>query len=749
MTATAGATGGAQAPPAPEAPDIRLLFEPRGVAVIGASDNPGKIGYNIVSNIKLGGYRGRVFPVNPKGGEVLGYRMLGSIDEADGPVDLAVITIPAKLVFDSLEGCARKGVKFLAIITSGFSETGNTKEEHRIVQYARDHGMRVLGPNIFGIYTRACALNATFGPKGILPGAVAIISQSGAIGSAMFGKTAAEGIGLSAMVSIGNKSDIDESDCMEYLMGHEDTRAIMLYMEGVKEGERFVRALKDATARKPVVIIKAGRSKRGALAAASHTGSLAGADDVFDDVVRQCGAVRAENIQEALDWCKFLAEAATPKGTNTLIITNGGGIGVMAADACEKFGVGLYDDVETIRRHFSGVVPEFGSLKNPVDLTGQAPADYYGSSLAAALELDSVHAVICLYCETAVFDPDRLAAIIKEQYERYRPRKPVVFSFFGGGVLEDRVAALRKAGVPVFSDVYEAVSCLGASFRHQAHRAYVAEASAHAHEEPSIDMAAVGRVVDGALAEGRTFLLANEGRAVMDACGVRMPKSRVARGIDDAVRAAHEIGYPVVMKVVSKDIIHKSDAGGVALDLVDDSEVVDAFQAIMDSCRAFNPRAVIEGVEVGQMVKGGVETIVGARRDPVFGPTVMFGLGGIYVEVLKDVSFRASPLDRREAMRMVSEIRSYPLLLGVRGEERKDIEGILDVMLRLDPLLRREGRITDIEANPLRVFDQGEGVVALDVRILLKGPSPKPAQGAGPAPAPGPGQGPGHKEATA
>jgi acyl-CoA synthetase (NDP forming) len=240
--------------------------------------------------------------------------MLASIDEADGPVDLAVITIPAKLVYDSLEGCARKGVKFHAIITSGFSETGNTKEEHRIVQYAREHGMRVLGPNIFGIYTRACALNATFGPKGILPGAVAIVSQSGAIGSAMFGKTAAEGIGLSAMVSIGNKSDIDESDCMEYLMQHEDTRVIMLYMEGVKDGERFVRALKDATARKPVVIIKAGRSKRGALAAASHTGSLAGADDVFDDVVRQCGAVRAENIQEALDWSKFLAEAAAPPG---------------------------------------------------------------------------------------------------------------------------------------------------------------------------------------------------------------------------------------------------------------------------------------------------------------------------------------------------------------------------------------------------------------------------------------------------
>jgi acyl-CoA synthetase (NDP forming) len=594
--------------------------------------------------------------------------------------------------------------------------------------------MRVLGPNIFGIYSRACALNATFGPKGILPGSVAIVSQSGAIGSAMIGKTAAERIGLSAMVSIGNKADIDESDLIEHLMDDPSTRVIMLYMEGVRDGERFLRALRRATARKPVVVIKAGRSRRGALAAASHTGSLAGSDDVFDAVVRQCGAIRAENIQEALDWSKFLAGSALPAGRRALILTNGGGIGVLAADACEKHGVGLYDDGETLRRRFRDVVPPFGSLKNPVDLTGQATPDDYDSSLGAALELEGVHAVVCLYCETGVFDPDRLAEIVTRRYGQYRPVKPVVFSFFGGQALEDRVVGLRKAGVPVFSDVYQAVACLGASFRQSSH---LADGPGTAIEElPGMDIAAARRAVDGAAAEGRTFLLAHEARELMGAAGVGMPESRIARSLEGTVAAARETGFPVVMKVVSKDIVHKSDAGGVALDLEDEREVVDAYQAIMQSCRAHAPHAVIEGVEVTRMVAGGVETIVGARRDPTFGPTVMFGLGGIYVEVLRDVTFRASPVDRREAMRMVSGVRSYPLLLGVRGEERKDIEGILDAILRVQALLQALPRVTDVELNPLRVFDQGEGVVALDARVLLaaEGPGGHPNHSSSPSP---------------
>jgi len=358
-----------------EKTDIKYLFEPRGVAVIGASENPEKIGYRIVENIVNSGYPGGIYPINPKGGEVLGHRIYRDLSEVEGEVDLAVIAIPAKFVLDAVKECGENGVKHLVIITSGFSEVGKRAEERALVETARKYGMRILGPNIFGIYSAKASLDATFGPGGILPGHVAIITQSGALGIAMIGKTAAESLGLSTLVSVGNKSDIDESDLLEYLADDENTTVILLYIEGVKGGERLLSILRRITRAKHVIVIKSGRSKRGAAAAASHTGSLAGADEVFDAVMRQVGVLRAESVQEAFDWARFLADSPLPKRKDAVIITNGGGIGVLATDACEKYGVSLYDDQEALKKAFSSVMPEFGSTKNPVDLTGQATAE--------------------------------------------------------------------------------------------------------------------------------------------------------------------------------------------------------------------------------------------------------------------------------------------------------------------------------------------------------------------------------------
>ena len=342
-------------------PDIKYLFEPRAVAVIGASHDPAKIGHKIVANIVASGYRGRLHPVNPKGGEILGLPVSRSVAEIPGDeLDLACVVVPAKYVFEAVKGCADRGVKFCMAISSGFSDVGNREEERKIVEYARAHGMRVLGPNILGVYSRPAAMNATFGPSRIAPGKVAIVTQSGAIGLSMIGKTAVESIGLSAIVSVGNKADIDEADLLDYLVADEGTSVVLMYVEGVQKGERFVSALREATRRKPVVIIKSGRSERGAIAAASHTGSVAGSDEVFDDVVRQCGVLRAESIGEAFEWCKFLSDTPMPKGERTLIVTNGGGIGVMAADACEKYGVRLFDDPKLLKELFSSVTPEFG-----------------------------------------------------------------------------------------------------------------------------------------------------------------------------------------------------------------------------------------------------------------------------------------------------------------------------------------------------------------------------------------------------
>ena len=698
-------------------PDIKYLFEPRSIAVIGASSVPTKIGYKILQNIVEVGYTGKIYPVNPKGGEILGHKVYRSIEEIDGDVDVAVLVIPAKLVYDTVVACGKKQVKHLSVISSGFSEVGNLEEEQKIVAYAREHGMRILGPNIFGHYSAKVSLNATFGPRDIHPGNVAIITQSGALGIAMIGKTGVQNIGLSAIISVGNKTDIDENDLIQYLIEQDETKIILMYIEGIHDGDRLVQTLKMATRIKPVIVIKSGRSKRGAMAAASHTGSLAGADDIFDAIMRQCGVFRAESIQDALDWCKFLSHASTPKGHNSVIITNGGGVGVLATDACEKYDVRLFDDTERLRVTFESITHGFGSTKNPIDLTGEATRDDYETALKDALDDPEIHSVISLYCETAVMDVDQLTDMILTMHAQYKDQgKPVVFSIFGGDLTEQAIGRLTKENIPVFRDVYEAVSCLGILHAHGRNLVRPDDI----YDEPAFDMQKIDAIIDKALENGRHFLLAHEGQELLKAAGLDGPGGGVARSMPEAVDLAETIGYPVVMKVVSRDILHKSDVGGVLLDLESKEEVVDAYQTIIHTCKTQVPNARIEGVEVVTQIAPGTEVILGARRDKSFGPVLMYGLGGIYVEVMKDVAFRALPITHKELGTMIKDIKSYPLLLGVRGESRRDIDGIEDALLRVGTILRHCPRITDFEINPLMVYSQGEGVKPVDVRVLIK-----------------------------
>jgi len=696
--------------------DIKHLFEPGSIAVIGASNDERKIGFSLLRNILTGGFKGKIYPVNPQGGSIQGLRVYRDIGDIEDEIDVTCISIPAPGVLDAVKRCSRKGVKFAVIITSGFSEVGNTEEEKAIVSYARGHGMGILGPNIFGLYSAASALNCTFGSEYVSPGSVGIITQSGAIGLAMIGKTAAENIGLSAMVSVGNKSDIDEADLLEYLVPQDLTKIILMYIEGVKDGEKLARQLKKATAVKPVIVIKSGRSRRGALAAASHTGSLAGSDEVFDHIMRQCGVLRAESIKDAFDWCDFFSNHPLPKGENTLIITNGGGIGVLAADACEKYGIQLYDDTKKLKDIFSPIVPAYGSTKNPVDMTAEARTRDYDAAFNTALGLEHVHAVLGLYCETAVFDKENLADMIARNDGTLKAAgKPAAFSLLGGDSTKRDIERLEKKGIAVFDDVYQAVSPLGAMFQYYRHRTD----QPGPIEEPPVDGTTLDAVCLRALKEGRTFLFSHEAQSVMKSAGIPVPLSLIARSIEDAVKYAEEIGYPVVLKIISKDILHKSDAGGIALDLLNREEVIDGYEAVIRNCRTAVPQAVIDGVEVAQMVSPGTEIIAGARVDRIFGPIVMVGLGGIYVEVMKDVTFRALPLDRKEVLRMIKEIRSYPLLLGVRGEKTKDIDSLVDVILKLGSIIRTCRHISDIEINPLLIYEQGVGVKAVDVRILL------------------------------
>ncbi len=697
-------------------PDIKLLFEPRSVAVIGVSQEPGKIGYKILENMIEVGYQGQIYPINPRGGQALGLDILKRIEDIEGEVDVAVIAIPARFVYDAVVSCAKKQVKFLTIISSGFSEVGNLEEEQRVLKLARANNMRILGPNIFGHYSAKVALNATFGPRDIRPGNVAIITQSGALGIAMIGKTAVQNIGLSSIISVGNKTDINESDLLEYLIDQAETKIILIYVEGIQEGERLVAMLKRATKVKPVIVIKSGRSRRGAVAAASHTGSLAGSDKVFDAIMRQCGVLRAESIQEALEWSKFLSHTPLPQGRNTIIITNGGGVGVMATDACEKYEIKLYDDQEKLRETFESVAHGFGSTKNPVDITGAATKADYVKALKEALVDDDIQSVIALYCETAMLDSQELTEMIDEMYSQYQAiGKPITFSVFGGEKTEAAITVLHQNNVPVYRDVYDAVSCLGAL--HFIRKIQVREVAPHT--EADIDVDAVNRLIDSALADGRRFLLAEEGQGILAAAQLPGPQGGVVHSVQAAVSLADEIGYPVVMKVVSRDILHKSDAGGVLLDLDSPDEVVDGYQTIIYSCKANVPNATIDGIEVVEQIKAGTEVILGGRRDANFGPTLMFGLGGIYVEVMKDVAFRAIPMSQNELRTMIKEIRSYPLLLGVRGEARKDIESIIIALEKVSALISLVPRITDIEINPMVVYQQGSGARAVDIRVLL------------------------------
>ncbi|MCK4255908.1 CoA-binding protein, partial [candidate division WOR-3 bacterium] len=548
------------------APNMKYLFEPQSVAVIGASHNEKKIGYKILENIIDSKYPGKIYPVNPKGGEILGLQVYKSLKEINKEIHLVCIAIPVKYTFDAVKDCASCNIKFIILITSGFSEIGNINGERRIVEYANKNGMRILGPNIFGVYSSKAPINLTFGPKDIKPGNIAIITQSGAIGIAMLGKTKAENIGVSSVVSVGNKSDIDEADLLEYLVNDKNAKVILMYIEGIKNGEKLVRMLKNSTKKKPIIVIKSGRSERGAMAAASHTGSLAGADEIFSDIMKQCGVIRAESIQDAFNWCKFLANSPSPKGENTIIITNGGGIGVLATDACEKYGVHLYDDIQTTKEIFTDVVPEFGSTKNPIDLTGQATVADYECALKAALKSKDIHSIICLGCETAVFDAKNLFLIIDKMFSESRPSKPLVFSFFGGIEMENLVNHLKINGIPALSDVYEAVPCFGAMYVNYRNIKYQEDFD-NKSEKVEMDNNIINNIIKNVRKDKRHFVLSYEAERIMKAAGIKMPESNLAHNIDEAVMYSEKIGYPVVMKVVSKDIIHKSDIGGVALDI--------------------------------------------------------------------------------------------------------------------------------------------------------------------------------------
>ncbi len=695
---------------------LEAFFAPRSVAVIGASATPGKMGYILLDNILRGGYQGKLYPINPKGGEILGRPVYPSIQDVPDEVDLAIIVIPAAAIPEVVEECGQKGVKALLIISAGFRETGpeGARREREVVARAQKYGMRILGPNVLGLIDTISCLNATFATTMARPGEIAFLSQSGALGSAILDWSQEEAIGFSHFVSLGNRADVNEVDLLEAWADDPHSKVILAYLEGIADGEAFMRVARQVTRKKPVIAIKSGTTAAGTRAISSHTGSLAGSERAYEAAFDQTGIIRAESVQDLFDFAEIFAYQPMLRNNRIAIVTNAGGPGILATDTCERAGLVLAQFAKETIEAMAPYLPPTANLYNPVDVIGDAQSDRYRVALNAVLRDPGVDGVVVLLTPQAMTDVEAIAQTVVETSRAYD--KPVVTSFIGGEVVEPAVRLLQANHIPTYPFPERAVLALGAM---ECYRRWL-ERPPQRLVHFRVRKEEVQEVFDQARREGRLNLGEVEARQVAEAYGLCLPRAKLARSPDEAVRLATEIGYPVVMKIASPDILHKSDIGAVKVGLANSTDVRDAYELIEYRARRHHPNADIWGILVQQMISGGREVIIGMSRDPQFGPLLVFGLGGIYVEVLKDVVFRIAPIDRNEAREMVESIRSFPLLKGVRGQPPADVDAIVETILRVAQLVTDFPDVVEMDVNPLIVREVGQGAIVLDARIILR-----------------------------
>jgi acetate---CoA ligase (ADP-forming) len=692
------------------------LLRPKGIAIVGASSTPGKIGHTVVKNLVESGYEGGIYPVNPTADEILGLKVYKSVLDIPEPVDAAAITVPAKFVIDVAKECGEKGVKGLIVITSGFAEVGETELEEEVVRIAHSYGMRVLGPNVVGTLSNSDNMNASFAPFLPLEGSASLVSQSGALLIAIDAITYTRRIGFDKMISIGNMSDVDFGDMVSWLNEDENTKCITLYIEGITDGRRFIK--ESANAHKPIVVLKAGKSEHGAAAAASHTGSLAGAQKIYSAAFEQSGAIQATDLSDLFNCTLALSLQPPMRGDNLLVITNGGGVGVLATDSAEHAGVPMKFAPEAVQEELKKHMPYFGSAKNPVDLTGMAGNEWYFDSTKFAFAHEWVDGLVVLYCETAMTNPMEIAKSLHRAItETGIKDKPVTISFVGGERSDEAMQWLVENGIPAYNDPHLAVKAMGTLRDYARLEELKNEPINNNHE---VDKQTALGIIKEVRANGRTGLTEIESKKIFKAYGLPVVQTAVVSTVDEAVDKAETFGYPIVMKIVSPDILHKSDAGGVKVNIQDEAGVRDAYQTILDNAKAFKADADIHGILIQEMAPWGTETIVGSVNDPTFGPTVMFGLGGIFVEVLKDVTFRVAPISDKEAQIMLDGIRGAPILDGVRGEAPRDRKALAEVLSRYAFMITDLGEdILESDANPILVYEEGKGVKVVDARIIL------------------------------
>ena len=696
---------------------LNQLLKPKTIAVVGASSVPGKIGYTVVDNLLKSGYSGEVYPINPTATEILGLKVYPNIKDVPAYVEAAVITVPAKAVPQVIEDCGQKKVKGLIVITSGFAESGRRDLEDQIVEIAHRYGMALLGPNIVGTLSNSDKLNASFAPFLPLNGKASLVTQSGALLIAIDAATYTRNVGFDKLVSIGNMADVNIADLVTWLDDDPNTTCISLYIEGLRDGRQFIEACQHA--HKPIIALKAGVSAHGAAAAASHTGSLAGAAKVYGAAFQQAGVIGASDLSNLFDRTLALSLQPPMKGDNLIIITNGGGVGVLATDAAEKFGLPLKFAPEEVQNELKKYMPEFGSAKNPIDLTGQAGNEWYYDAVRYAIAQPWVDGMVVLYCETAITNPTEIAhGIEKALKDAGIHGKPVTVSFVGGEKSVAAMSELIKVGIPAYQAPDMAVNAIVSLREYENLSHMVAESAAPC--APS-NQAAAREVIARVREQQRLTLTEIEAKEIFLAYGLPITRTLLAKSENEAVELAQKIGFPVVMKIVSPDILHKSDAGGVRVNLKDTASVREAYRTILTNARNYKAEAKIHGVAIQEMAPWGTEVILGSVNDPTFGPTMMFGLGGIFVEVLKDVTFRVAPVTRGQALRMLGEIRGAPILSGVRGESPRDREALAEVLCNYSHMILDLGdEIAESDANPVLVYEEGRGLKVADARIILK-----------------------------
>jgi acetyl coenzyme A synthetase (ADP forming)-like protein len=698
---------------------LQSFFTPRSIAVIGASTNPDKLGYAVLDNLVNGGFQsdGRsVYPINPKADEILGLKAYADVNQVLEEIDLAVVVIPYPIVPDALRTCGQKGIPNVIVISAGFREAGmdGLEREQELLEIAKEFNIRLIGPNCLGVIDTLTPMNASFSAGMPPEGPMDFMSQSGALGTAILDWAQAGRLGLSKFVSLGNKADVNEIDLLEAWADDPGSRVILSYIEGLPDGGEFIRVARQVSKGKPVVALKSGVTQAGSRAVSSHTGSLAGSEQAYEAAFRQAGVIRANSLQDLFDFALAFGYLPPLRGDRIAIVTNAGGPGILATDALERAGMTLARFEPECIRALEKFLPDAASAANPVDVLGDARADRYQFALKQVVADPGVDGVLVILTPQAMTEIEATASVISGVTQEVDI--PILACFMGEARIEAGTKVLDRSKIPHFgfperaAMVYKAMS---------QYRRYQSEPLPE-YETFEVDRSTVRNVIDKVLDDGRVTIGDAEAREILLAYGLRIPDSQLAATAEEAEKIAGEMGYPVVLKVASPDILHKTDVGGVKVGLQDAEAVRDAFDLITYRSQRYLPEARLWGCLVQKMVPAGLEVLIGMNRDPQFGPLVTFGLGGIYVETLKDVAFRIAPFSHREAEDMIKEIRANALLDGVRGEPPTDKSALIDSLLRIGQLVLDFPEIAELDINPFMLYRNDQGGIAIDMRLILE-----------------------------